>query len=167
MLKAEEEHQTALKEKETLEKMLAHHQEELNRGISFQQEKERMELALLEKDMECRLLQRALDGLRAQHNESGNQDSKNEVVKLFSDMVETELQCSICSELFVKVCLNIKFILIGLARGLPCSLYYSQHLRYYPVSVAESFSAHVWHVTMGSVLVEVGPFYIGCRATAL
>ena len=70
------------------------------------------------KECEHKMLKDQLDKAKNDFDEEKNitaLKTKEQIMNNISDILETELQCSICSELFIEVCQSqIKSFVIGL-----------------------------------------------------
>ncbi|XP_013780829.1 E3 ubiquitin-protein ligase rnf8-B-like [Limulus polyphemus] len=88
-----------LDERDYSEKILAEHLEEKDKDVQerLKKEHEMVQKELAEKEVKTQLLEKQLQELRSEQEKA-----KKDVQNQFSDLVENELMCSICSELFVE-----------------------------------------------------------------
>ena len=71
----------------------------------MQKEKDKLDKVIEQKELERKLLESQLDEIKTE-NMKGKEDAlqvKENLLTSFQDLMETELQCSICSELFIEV----------------------------------------------------------------
>ena len=113
--KLTEEKEQLLKEKRLIEESLHTEMEQkLNeKDKSYQEnlvkEKEKLDKIIEQKEVHRKMLETQLNETK---NENKMQketalQTKEDILSNFTDLIETELQCSICNELFVKVCMML------------------------------------------------------------
>jgi len=90
--------------RETMEKAI----EEKNKTLEEEliKQKEKLESVILQKETEQKMLETQLNEVKEEKNKQTEAvlHAKEDILSNFAELMETELQCSICNELFVQVC---------------------------------------------------------------
>ncbi|XP_062614448.1 E3 ubiquitin-protein ligase RNF8-like [Saccostrea cucullata] len=94
------------KVEENLQKAMEKALEEKNRELEEQlhKEKERLEKVITQKETEQKMLEAQLQATKQEndHQSDAILQARQDILTNFSDLMETELQCSICNELFIQ-----------------------------------------------------------------
>ena len=66
-------------------------------------QKEQLDQVINQKELKQKMLEKQLEEVKSKKEENNQLQLKEDVLANFTELMETELQCSICSELFVQV----------------------------------------------------------------
>lgn len=91
--------------KQAMDKALEEKDRKLEAELTKQ--KEKLEGDLAKKDLEQKMLESQLNDTKAEkdRHQEAMLHAREDILSNFSDLMEMELQCSICSELFIRVSL--------------------------------------------------------------
>ncbi|XP_056020387.1 E3 ubiquitin-protein ligase RNF8-like [Ostrea edulis] len=89
-----------------LQKAMERAIEEKNKELEEQlhKEKERLEKVITQKETEQKMLEAQLQATKQENNQQSEAilQTRQDILTNFSDLIETELQCSICNELYIQ-----------------------------------------------------------------